>query len=137
MSQRPFTRALAVVAILALVVTPAFAQSGRGRQLQIMQQLNPEPSVQTAEETGGNTNVSDVTGVLTNPKNSSPVRGINLPPVQDPRSIALIYNNNAANQPNKKSGDYHVTKGDKIAGWILLGWFAAMAAIEISNDGDF
>jgi hypothetical protein len=45
----------------------------------------------------------------------------------------LIYNDAAANQ-KKDDGEYHMTRADKTAGWILLGFLVLEVAIIVSQD---
>ena len=54
---------------------------------------------------------------------------------RDSRSARLIYRDNAGQ--TQKNDDYHMTKADKRAGWILLGVFTFFVIVEIANGGDF
>src|SRR5882724_7784611 len=105
-----FRRCPIVLVTLTLVVAAAtvtsMAQSGRGRQLRIQGALRWE---------------SDELSVAEVQDDRKPEPGFSGPlPVETRRSTALIYNDAASNQ-KKDDGEYHMTKGDKRAGWILLG----------------
>jgi len=49
------------------------------------------------------------------------------------RNGGLIYDDAAANQ-KKNDDDYHMTKGDKRAGWILLGMLVLITVATIASD---
>ena len=55
------------------------------------------------------------------------------PLVLSRRTKGLIYNDAAANQ-KKDDGEYHMTRADKRAGWILLGLLVLEVAIIASQD---
>jgi hypothetical protein len=54
-------------------------------------------------------------------------------PMELRRNRGLIYNDAAANQ-KKNDDDYHMTKGDKRAGWILLGMLVLITVATIASD---
>ena len=118
-----FRRYSIVLVVLVLVIASAAvtskAQSGRGRQLRIQGTLRsklvaPEAiAAQVPQKTD---------------------RGFSDSPlVLSRRTKGLIYNDAAANQ-KKDDGEYHMTRADKRAGWILLGLFVLWGAIIVSED---
>lgn len=118
-----FRRYSVVLVTLVLVVASAAftskAQSGRGRQLRIKETLQSESVAPEATQA----EVAQKTG-----------RGFSdSPPVLSRRTRGLIYNDAAANQ-KKDDGEYHMTRADKRAGWILLGFFVLEATIIVSQD---
>ena len=103
--------------IVAALIVPAAAQSGRGRQLRIAERLNRQTSVsvsvpQDASPAAVGENRFSVPGNITNSRNAR-----------------LIYHDD--------SKEHHPNRADKKAGWILLGVFALFIGAEIANDGDF
>jgi|SRR6185437_15124591 len=118
-----FRRYSAVLVTLALLIATSAvssqAQSGRGRQLRIQETLRsgslaPEATkAETDQKTAGGSSEA--------------------PLVLSRRTKGLIYNDATANQ-KKDDGDYHMTRADKRAGWILLGVFVFWAAIIASDD---
>ena len=118
-----FRRYSIVFVVLVLVTASAAvtskAQSGRGRQLRIQGILRSESFAPVATETQ--------VDQKTDPGFSD------APLVLSRRTKGLIYNDAAANQ-KKDDGEYHMTRADKRAGWILLGLLVMEAAIMISQD---
>ena len=118
-----FRRYSMVPVVLVLVIASAAvtstAQSGRGRQLRIQGTLRsksvaPEPTEAEADQKTD--------------------RGFaDAPLVLSRRTKGLIYNDAAANQ-KKDDGEYHMTRADKRAGWILLGFLVLEVAIMASQD---
>jgi hypothetical protein len=123
------TESSLVMALTFLVFTmcaqPTDAQSGRGRQLRIAEKLAGEIPASTMIESP--------------PKNPTPrtlqtgssISGA----TRDSRSARLIYRDNASK--TQKNDDYHMTKADKRAGWILLGVLAFYVVVGIANVRDF
>jgi hypothetical protein len=118
-----FRRYSIVPVVLVLVIASAAvtskAQSGRGRQLRIQGVLHsesvaPEPTEAEADQKTA-CGFADAQLVLSR------------------RTKGLIYNDAAANQ-NKDDGEYHMTRADKRAGWILLGFLVLEVAIIASQD---
>ena len=110
---------LALVLVFAAAAVPSRAQSGRGRQLRIQGTLRSESvaPVATEAETDQKTD-----------------RGFSdAPVVLSRRTKGLIYNDATANQ-KKDDGEYHMTRADKRAGWILLGLFVLWGAIIVHGD---
>jgi hypothetical protein len=95
------------------------AQSGRGRQLRIQATLRGEPVAPAAVE------VPDER--ISQPGRSTPLQAAT------GRRAGLIYNDAAANQKND-DGEYHMTRGDKTAGWILLGAVVLATIVILSQD---
>jgi hypothetical protein len=117
-----FRRYSLVLVSLVLVVASApvtsRAQSGRGRQLRIQGTLLSE----------------SVAPEATDAHDQKAVRGFpDAPPVLSRRTKGLIYKDAAASQ-KKDDGEYHMTRADKRAGWILLGFFLLETAIILSQD---
>jgi hypothetical protein len=107
-----------LVLLLATTAVSSQAQSGRGRQLRIQGTLRsgsvaPEA---TEAETDQRTDRGSSNGPL----------------VLSRRTKGLIYNDVTSNQ-KKDDGDYHMTKADKRAGWILLG-LLVLTAVIIAQD---
>src|SRR6266700_1147874 len=105
-----FRRCSRVLVTLVLVVAASaatsMAQSGRGRQLRIQGTLRSESVAPEAAEVQADQKTD---------------RGFSDSPlVLTRRTKDLIYNDAAANQ-KKDDGEYHMTRADKRAGWILLG----------------
>ena len=120
-----YRRCSSVLVSLALILATsasAMAQSGRGRQLRIQQTLRGEvvaPPVAEAQPARRSDPIAPATATGETRRNS-----------------ALIYHDASSNQ-KKDSGEYHMTKGDKRAGWILLGVLVLGVVVMIANDGDF
>ena len=117
-----FRRYSAVLVSLVLVVVssaiPSQAQSGRGRQLRIQGTLRRESIAPEATE---------------GPTDQKRDGGISGAPPLSRKTKGWIYNSAAANQ-KQDDGEYHMTRADKRAGWILLGLFALWGAIIVSED---
>lgn len=116
-----FRRYSVVLVVLALMISSATskAQSGRGRQLRIQgilrgESVAPEPTKAEADQK------------TDRGSSDSPV-------VLSRRAKGLIYNDAAPNQ-KKDDGEYHMTRADKRAGWILLGFLVLEVAIIVSQD---
>ena len=111
---------VALVLVIASAAVTSKAQSGRGRQLRIQGTLRsasvaPEPTEAKADQKTD--------------------RGfVDAPLVLSRRTKGLIYNDATANQKKDDDGEYHMTRADKRAGWILLGFLVLQAAIIISQD---
>ena len=118
-----FRRYSIVLVVLALMISStaatAKAQSGRGRQMRIQGILRGESVAQ--EATVAQADLKTDRG-----SSDSPV-------VLSRRTKGLIYNDAAANQ-KKDDGEYHMTRADKRAGWILLGFLVLEVAIIVSQD---
>jgi len=114
---------ISLTLILAISAVSAMAQSGRGRQLRIQQMLPDQNEVATPA-TAEIQPASSETGTAS---------ALTKMPV---RNSTLIYND-AASVQKKDNGDYHMTKGDKRAGWILLGVLTLVTVSLIANGGDF
>jgi hypothetical protein len=108
-----------LVLVTASAAVTSKAQSGRGRQLRIqgiLQSRSVEPvSTPAAADQKTDRRSSDVALVLSR------------------RTRGQIYNDATANQ-KKDDGEYHMTRADKRAGWILLGVFVLEAIIIASQD---
>ena len=119
MFQRYSIVLLTLVLMIASAAVTSKGQSGRGRQLRIQGTLRSEsvaPEATEAEpDQKADRSFSDSARALSR------------------RTKALIYNDAASNQ-KKDDGEYHMTRADKRAGWILLGFFVLEAAIIISQD---
>jgi hypothetical protein len=117
-----FRRYSIVPVVLVLVISSAAvtskAQSGRGRQLRIQGILRGESVPESTEAQAD----------LKTDRGSS-----DSPVVLSRRTKGLIYNDAAANQ-KKDDGEYHMTRADKRAGWILLGFLVLEVAIIVSQD---
>ena len=97
------------------------AESGRGRQLRIQQTFRGDmvgPSIAEVQPAQGS-----------DPGAPSSATG------KTQRNSALIYHDARSTQ-KQDSGEYHMTKGDKRAGWILLGVLVVEVLATIAN-GDF
>ena len=119
MSQRYYIVLLTLVLMIASAAVTSKGQSGRGRQLRIQGTLRSEPVAPQAIEAQRDQKAD-----------RSPADS---PPVLSRRTKGLIYKDAAANQ-KKDDVEYHMTRADKRAGWILLGFFVLQAAIIISQD---
>ena len=105
-----------LVLVFASAPVTSRAQSGRGRQLRIQGTLLSE----------------SVAPEATDAEDQKTVRGFpEAPPVLSRRTKGLIYHD--ASQ-KKDDGEYHMTRADKRAGWILLGILVLEAAIIASQD---
>ena len=111
--------------IFAMCAQPADAQSGRGRQLRIAEKLAGEIPAGAMVE---NTPKDPAARTL---QNGFSVSGA----TRDGRSARLIYRDNAAK--TQTNDDYHMTKADKRAGWILLGVLAFFMVVQIANADNF
>jgi len=110
---------VALVLVVASAAIPSQAQSGRGRQLRIQATLRRESVAPEATE------------MLVDQKAEG---GSSIgSPILSRRTKALIYNDASANQ-KKDDGEYHMTRADKRAGWILLGVLILEMAIIASQD---
>jgi len=110
---------VALVLVIASAAVTSKAQSGRGRQLRIQGTLRSESVAPEATEA----QVPQKTD-----------RGFPDAPLElSRRTKGLIYNDAAANQ-KKDDGEYHMTRADKRAGWILLGFLVLEVAIIASQD---
>jgi hypothetical protein len=106
-----------LILIFAAATVPSMAQSGRGRQLRIQGMLRGESVVPPAAETQDQQKIGPV---------------FSRPSPRNTRSgVALIYNDAAA---KKDDGEYHMTRADKRAGWILLGLAVLETISMISQD---
>jgi len=111
----------AVIVSLVLVVLQAVssqAQSGRGRQLRIQGTLRIESVAPQAIESPADQKIDSAVSARE--------------PVLSRRTKGWVYNEGAANQ-KKDDGEYHMTRADKRAGWILLGLFVLWGAIIVSD----
>ena len=119
MFQRYFIVFFTLVLVFASAAVTSKAQSGRGRQLRIQGTLRSESvapeAIEAPPDQKGDRSSSDS------------------PPVLSQRTKGLIYNDAAPNQ-KKDDGEYHMTRADKRAGWILLGFFVLEVAIIASQD---
>ena len=113
---------VALALILATTAVSAMAQSGRGRQLRIQQTLRGEVVVPSVAEV--------------RPTQRSEPGAPAMATGKTWRNSTVIYHDDTSNQ-KKDSGDYHMTKGDKRAGWILLGVLVVEVIATIANGGDF
>ena len=119
MFQRYSMVLLTLVLVIASATVTSKAQSGRGRQLRIQGTLRSESEAPEPIETTAVQKSND---------------GFSDPPlVLSRRTKGLIYNDAAANQ-KKYDGEYHMTRADKRAGWILLGFLILEVAIIASQD---
>jgi hypothetical protein len=108
-----------VVLVIASAAVTSKAQSGRGRQLRIQGSLRRE---------------SVTPGVTETQADQKSDGGFSESPlILSQRSRGLIYNDSAANQ-KKDDGEYHMTRADKRAGWILLGFLVLEVAIITMQD---
>ena len=105
--------------VLSLATVSSLAQSGRGRQLRIQQSLRGEPAAAVVAE------ASEIPRIAAGLSKAGPM--------ELRRNGGLIYNDAAANQ-KKNDDDYHMTKGDKRAGWILLGMLVLITVATIASD---
>ena len=119
MFQRYSIVLLTLVLVIASATVTSQAQSGRGRQLRIQGALRSESGAPEAAN------------ALVDQKTDSGIS--DSPLVLSRRTKGLIYNDAAANQ-KKDDGEYHMTRADKRAGWILLGVFVLEAIIIASQD---
>ena len=108
-----------LVLLIATTAVSSQAQSGRGRQLRIQGILRSESVAPESTEVQ--------VDQKTDPGFSD------APLVRSRRTKGLIYNGAAVNQ-KKDDGEYHMTRADKRAGWILLGVFVLEAIIISSQD---
>jgi hypothetical protein len=108
-----------LVLVAAAAAVPSKAQSGRGRQLRIQGILRSESVTPEATEVQvdqkADPGFSDAPLVLSR------------------RTKGLIYNDAAVNQ-KKDDGEYHMTRADKRAGWILLGVLVLEVIVIASQD---
>lgn len=110
---------MTLVLLFAAITAPAQAQSGRGRQLRIQGLQSGETVPPEGAE---------------NQEVQKTVFGLSRPSTIKIRTNGgLIYNDAAANQ-KKNDGEYHMTRGDKTAGWILLGATALVTIALLSQD---
>jgi hypothetical protein len=116
---RGFSIAVAIILLVAATTVSSQAQSGRGRQLRLQGLLRSESVAPTATNIQGDRKID--------PGFSRPAA------IEVRRGGALIYNDAASNQ-KKDDGEYHMTKGDKRAGWILLGLLVFYAIGTIAGD---
>lgn len=107
-----------LVLLIATTTVSSQAQSGRGRQLRIQEALRIGSVASQAEaET----------------EQRADRRSSEAPLVLSRRTKGSIYNDVTANQ-KKDDGEYHVTRADKRAGWILLGLFVFWGALIVTGD---
>jgi len=107
---------VALVLLFASTPVTSRAQSGRGRQLRIQGTLLSK----------------SVAPEATDAEDQKTVRGFpDAPLVMSRRTKGLIYHD--ASQ-KKDDGEYHMTRADKRAGWILLGLFVFWGAVIVSED---
>lgn len=123
MFQRYSIVLLTLVLVIASAAVTSEAQSGRGRQLRIQGTLRSESVAPEATSAPVDQKIDPKTD-----RSSS-----DSPPVLSRRTKGLIYNDAAANQ-KKDDGEYHMTRADKRAGWILLGFLILEVAIIASQD---
>ena len=116
---------LVSVALILATSAAAMAQSGRGRQLRIQETLRGEVSMPL---------IAEIAEVQAKRRSCPPAP--TTATVETRKHSALIYHDATSNQ-KKDSGNYHMTKGKKGAGWILLGLLVVGVAVMIANDGDF
>ncbi|MGH9874285.1 MAG: hypothetical protein ACRD9S_17675 [Pyrinomonadaceae bacterium] len=103
---RGFSIATTLILLVAATTVSSQAQSGRGRQLRLQGLLREEAAAPTPPNVQEDRRIDS---------------GFSKPAALEiRRNGALIYNDAASNQ-KKDDGEYHMTKGDKRAGWILLG----------------
>ena len=116
---RRFSSVLVSLAlILATAAVSASAQSGRGRQLRIQQTLGGEAVARQVADVQPASNNPDAPAVKTGAAR---------------RNSILIYDDATSNK-KKDDGEYHMTKGDKRAGWIILGVLVLGAIAQIIPD---
>jgi hypothetical protein len=108
-----------LVLVIASAAVTSKAQSGRGRQLRIQGTLHSESVAPEATEA--------------QPDQKANRSSSDSAPALSRRTKGLIYQDAAANQ-KKDDGDYHVTRADKRAGWILLGFLILEVAIIVNQD---
>ena len=118
MFRRCFIVLVTLVSLVASTTVTSMAQSGRGRQLRIQGTLRSEPITPVV------TDVQDDQKVKTGFSDSSAVA--------TRRTRGLIYADAAADQ--KDDDEYHMTRADKRAGWILLGFFVLETIILVNQD---
>jgi outer membrane lipoprotein-sorting protein len=119
MFRRCFIVLFTLVLVVASTTVTSMAQSGRGRQLRIQGALRSESVAPAAAE------VQDDQKLASGFSNTSAMT--------IRRTRGLIYADAAANQ-KKDDGEYHMTRADKRAGWILLGFLVLEAAILVHQD---
>jgi hypothetical protein len=108
---------LIAVSLLAATAITSVAQSGRGRQLRIQEMQRgelPSQSPALVEGVAGDQQIAPGTSDRSSVKI---------------RKSPLIYND----APSKDDGEYHMTKGDKRAGWILLGLLVIGAIVMVDQ----
>jgi hypothetical protein len=108
-----------LVLVIASTAVTSKAQSGRGRQLRIQRILQSEPVAPDATEA--------------QPDQKADRSFSDSAPALSRRTKGWVYNDAAANQ-KQDDGEYHMTRADKRAGWILLGLFVLWGAIIVSED---
>jgi hypothetical protein len=123
MFQRYSIVLLTLVLVIASAAVTSKAQSGRGRQLRIQGTLQGESVAPEATEAQPDQKIDPKTD-----RSSS-----DSPLILSRRTKGLTYNDAAANQ-KKDDGEYHMTRADKRAGWILLGFLILEVAIIVSQD---
>lgn len=117
------------LALMLCCVMPVAAQSGRVRQLSYAERIRADASRPLSD------NATDSTSRI---KTSSTAKSsLTTNNSQSGRLSPLVYNNNTPNQANQSDGDYHMTKGDRIAGYIILGYVIVTGIVWIIHDGDF
>jgi hypothetical protein len=119
MFRRCFIVLVTLVLVVASTTVTSMAQSGRGRQLRIQGTLRSESIAPVAAEVQGDQRIkagsSETSAVATR------------------RTKGLIYADAAATQ-KKDDGEYHMTRADKRAGWILLGFLVLETIILVHQD---
>jgi hypothetical protein len=119
MFQRYSAVLVTLVLLIATTAVSSQAQSGRGRQLRIQGTLRSGSVAPEAAAAKSDQRTDRATSEA--------------PLVLSRRTKGLIYNDATANQ-KKDDGEYHMTRADKRAGWILLGVFVFWGAILVSDD---
>lgn len=126
MFKKYFVLALAASMLCAVCAMPVAAQSGRVRQLSYAKRIKADTSKPLSIIESSSQLKTDARPNLA----TGNTRAGKLSP--------LVYNNNARNQADKSSdGNYHMTKGDRIAGYAILGYVILTGIIWIIHDGDF
>jgi hypothetical protein len=108
-----------LILVIASAAVTSKAQSGRGRQLRVQRTLHSESVAPVATAAPADQK--------TDPGFSDS------PLLLSRRTRGLIYQDAAADQ-KKDDGDYHMTRADKRAGWILLGFLILEVAIIVNQD---
>lgn len=120
--------------VIALAVTlscvmPVAAQSGRVRQLSYAERIRADASKPLS-----NTDADSISQAKTGASSKASSATVNS---KGGKLASLVYNNNMRNQADQSDGDYHMTKGDRTAGYILLGLVVVYTIITIASGGAF